>query len=73
MIIVDIDFMIYGQTKSRHQQEDCMMTLIMICLHDLPTRRSPEDVEEADAGDKENAAELKSVDHLKCYKNSYTI
>ena len=30
-----------------------MMTLIMICLHDLPTRRSPEDVEEADATDKE--------------------
>ena len=50
-----------------------MMTLIMICLHDLPTRRGPEDVEEEDAMDKENATEPKIADHLKCCKNSYTI
>ena len=50
-----------------------MMTLIMICLHDLPTRRSPEDVEEADAMDKENLAEPKSADHLKRYKNTHII
>ena len=50
-----------------------MMTLIMICLHDLPTRRSPEDVEEAAAMDKENVSEPKSADHLKCYSNSYNL
>merc|ERR1712227_24876 len=48
-----------SKTKNWHQQEDCMMTLIMICLHDLPTRRSPEDVEEADAMAKENCLRTK--------------